>query len=654
MTHYDTPYNRSLARSQRLYDYADIKQDEQDIYNSQPLNGGLVDGGYSGGALPADIAEEIPENRIVGGTMRGAEMADVLAPSGRKDIMRPAIQNRVAKTGGRRHMKKRGYGEGDVKGGEKDDSDSDSERKVGGDFFNDLISTVGNVAQTAAHILPLFGMGEPSGGAKGKRKVKLSKAQMEKLLMAIALRDKKRGRGLSGGDQIMDTDHPALTGAITGNMGSSGKHNMNTNAVMGNGQVSGGIDFGALFRKIDNRTQGMAQRGLDLARKGCDYIGQGEPSGGANLTDIASALWNSLDDDEEVKQAEKVLKYKKLGPWSSYSGSGAGRYDMPELLGMDGGMYNKAAYGMGQPSGGGVISDLGIPGISQLAGLFGLGQPSGGGQGAISGGADEDEIIKSFLGGRMPSEVPKEEKQMLMRKALADAQLANEVKTAMERMKSGQGLSGGNLPMMERMVGGDFFNDLVSTIGNVAQTAAHVLPLFGLGQPSGGSAYGQLGRRLAGGAIEDGMPFNSPPPSYYPSNTPITGGRLPPNGVSSPYDMEDLQRAVALSNLASQGSGMSGGRRLLLKPQMRGSTMSGFGQPSGGDQADLDYQPMEQEIETSGSSGDKKERGDTKGGKKPRGSSSRNAIVAKVMREKGMKLVEASKYVKAHNLYKGK
>jgi len=279
---------------------------------------------------------------------------------------------------------------------------------------------------------------------------------------------------------------------------------------------------------------------------------------------------------------------------------------------------------------------------------------------------DEDEIMKSFLGGRRPSEVPKEEKNMLMRKALADAQLASEVKMAMERAMSGRGLSGGELPMMERMVGGDFFNDLIGTVGNVAQTAGHLLPLFGLGQPSGGSGYGNLRHRLQGGAIEDGMPFNSPPPSMYYSNTPITGSGM---SGGAGYDMEDLQKAVMLNQAMSQaGAGLSGGmmdggrlragRQLLLKEQMRGSSLSGMGQPSGGDQADLDYQPMKAEYETQGSYGDPDERGDTKGkgqpsgGKKARGSSSRNAIVAKVMREKGMKLVEASKYVKAHNLYK--
>jgi len=654
MTSYDTPYNRQLGRAQRLYDYADIDQDREDIDNSQPLNGGLVDGGnaYSGGSLPADIADEIPENKIVGGQRRGAEMSDIIAPSGRKDIMRPAIK------GGK---KMKGKGEGLVKGG---------------DFFNDLIGTVGNVAQTAGHLLPLFGLGSPSGGAKMKRK--LTKGQMEKLLKAIAMRDAKRGRGqgaMSGGDQIMDTDDAQLLQPSFTNMGHSGRHNLNTNAVMGNG-MSGGIDFGRLF----NQGKALANQGLSYARQGCKVLGNGQPSGGN----------------------------AQGRPYDFYEGMGEER--------PVGGMYNKMAY-----NGSGVISDLGIPGISQIAGLFGLGQPSGGQS------PDEDEIMKSFLGGRRPSEVPKEEKNMLMRKALADAQLASEVKMAMERAMTGRGLSGGELPMMERMVGGDFFNDLIGTVGNVAQTAGHLLPLFGLGQPSGGSGLGNLRHRLKGGAIEDGMPFNSPPPSMYYSNTPITGGGM---SGGAGYDMEDLQKAVMLNQAMSQapmmasgqpsggqmvggrqmrggdffndligtvgnvaqtaghllplfglgqpsggmmdmpmssseleqnavsGGRMRRGRHLLLKPQMRGSSLSGMGQPSGGDQADLDYQPMKAEYETQGSYGDPDERGDTKGkgepsgGKKPRGSSSRNAIVAKVMREKGMKLVEASKYVKAHNLYK--
>jgi len=672
MTSYDTPYNRQLGRAQRLYDYADIDQDRQDIEDSSPLNGG---------SLPADIADEIPENKIVGGQRRGAEMSDILHPSGQIS----KVAGRGQPSGGKKKMK--GKGEGLVKGG---------------DFFNDLIGTVGNVAQTATHLLPLFGLGQPSGGAKTKRK--LTKGQMEKLLKAIAMRDAKRGKGLSGGDQIMDTDDAQLLQPTFTNIGHSGRHNLNTNAVMGNG-MSGGIDFGRLF----NQGKHLANQGLSLARQGCKVLGNGQPSGG-NAQGRPYDFYEGLGEERPVGGMYNKMAYddsKSGGSWA------LARLFAPELsIPYDLLTGKNPITGEGQPSGGGVISDLGIPGISQIAGLFGLGQPSGGQS------PDEDEIVKSFLGGRKASDVPKEEKNMLMRKALADAQLASEVKMAMERAMTGRGLSGGELPMMERMVGGDFFSDLLGTVGNVAQTAGHLMPLiskFGFGQPSGGSGLGNLRHRLKGGAIEDGMPFNSPPPSYYPSNTPITGSGM---SGGAGYDMEDLQKAVMLNQAMSQAPMMasgqpSGGRRhmrggadafdengfnfgnflsgfgqpsggmmdipmssselqqnavsggrmrkghqLLLKPQMRGSSLSGMGQPSGGDQADLDYQPMKAEYETQGSYGDPDERGDTKGkgqpsgGKKPRGSSSRNAIVAKVMRDKGMKLVEASKYVKAHNLYK--
>ena len=100
MTSYDTPYNRQLGRAQRLYDYADIDQDRQDIEENGPLNGG---------SLPADIADEIPENKIVGGMRgvsgeRGAEMSDILHPSGQ--ISKVAI-GRGSPSGGMSHLKRK-------------------------------------------------------------------------------------------------------------------------------------------------------------------------------------------------------------------------------------------------------------------------------------------------------------------------------------------------------------------------------------------------------------------------------------------------------------------------------------------------------------------------------------------------------------------
>ena len=365
-------------------------------------------------------------------------------------------------------------------------------------------------------------------------------------------------------------------------------------------------------------------------------------------------------------------------------------------------------------------------GDDSMMGLFGQGgQPSGGLGYREVGGQDtsEDDVVRSFLGGRAPSEVPRGEKMMLMKKALADAQMASEMKRMMMANRSGRGLSGGDMPMLDRMVGGDFWSDFgngfMSVINPVLDIAGKVAPLLAAGQPSGGdhySGYGvnpiysRQGRGLSGGAIEDSYLYGSPPVTRYDSNTPITGGGQPSGGQSN---MNQLQKAIMMNNQLAQGmgqpsggqadrmiggmynkaaypnsemsamgqpsggfdfgalfnkakgladkglgyarqgckvigngqpSGGAAGRQLLLKPMMYGTSMTGAG-TSGGDQADLDYMPSLNET-----SEDSAGKGQPSGGK--RKASARNAIVSKVMRDKGMKLVEASKYVKAHNLYK--
>jgi hypothetical protein len=60
MTSYDTPYNRQLARTQRLYDYSDINQDRADILDNGPLNGG---------SLPADIGLQGGQADPMGGCL---------------------------------------------------------------------------------------------------------------------------------------------------------------------------------------------------------------------------------------------------------------------------------------------------------------------------------------------------------------------------------------------------------------------------------------------------------------------------------------------------------------------------------------------------------------------------------------------------------
>lgn len=86
MTSYDTGYNRDLARSQRLYDYANIKNDTLN-YNMGPTHqGGGMSGGEEGMGRPfSDIASK--GRGMSGGVRRGAELADIASPSGQFSVV---------------------------------------------------------------------------------------------------------------------------------------------------------------------------------------------------------------------------------------------------------------------------------------------------------------------------------------------------------------------------------------------------------------------------------------------------------------------------------------------------------------------------------------------------------------------------------------
>ena len=85
MTSYDTTYNRDLARSQRLYDYANIKNDTLN-YNMGPTHQG---GGMSGGAdmMGRPFSDVAKGMGYSGGVRRGAEFADMASPSGQFSVV---------------------------------------------------------------------------------------------------------------------------------------------------------------------------------------------------------------------------------------------------------------------------------------------------------------------------------------------------------------------------------------------------------------------------------------------------------------------------------------------------------------------------------------------------------------------------------------
>jgi hypothetical protein len=87
---------------------------------------------------------------------------------------------------------------------------------------------------------------------------------------------------------------------------------------------------------------------------------------------------------------------------------------------------------------------------------------------------------------------------------------------------------------------------------------------------------------------------------------------------------------------SKMGKGMSGGRQLVPVANMKASYMAGLGRSGGGGSG-------------GGGSGGGGSGGGVSGGKAS--GMKRGDIVKRVMAERGLKMIEASKYVKEHNLY---
>ena len=331
--------------------------------------------------------------------------------------------------------------------------------------------------------------------------------------------------------------------------------------------MSGGVRRGAELSDV-SRPQGLTGQMLARApvakgnRKGSALLagsGKGTLRGGERMTgDNYTPNWKQIEAEQAksgfIGNGGRRKKGERLAmKIAELQGKGAGTYGMPALLGMEGS---------------GPISDLGIPGLSQIASLFGLGVSGGNAPGADDPAfrtpapkAMPEALASAFLGGRHPSQVNKEEKKMLFFKALADAKLHHELA---KMMKHGKGLSGGAAPLLcgLGLSGGDFFNDLIGTIGNVAQTAAHVAPLFGLGnevEREVGGAY----QPMQGTGLTDMPSVNATPVRYSYGKMANVAGMA--NGAGKPRNMAAKK--------------IRGGY-LQPPPTQVGVSMSGMGQDS--------------------------------------------------------------------------
>ena len=370
-----------------------------------------------------------------------------------------------------------------------DDVDFAQRGMRGGDFLDDLLSGLNKGAQIANTSLDLYNkVGQTFG---------------------------KKGMGMSGGvrrgAELSDVMAPqGVTGQMLARKRSSNKGSA---LLAGSGRkLTGGERMTG-----DNYTPNWREIEAEQAKDG--FIGAGDMQGGDFFSDLLSGINSVAGVISPIAQIAGKFgagesgsgkKPRKIGKRlamkiAELQGRGAGTYGMPALLGMEGS---------------GPISDLGIPGLSQIAGLFGLGMSGGAADGADDPAFDtpapqaySKALATAFLGGRKPSSVSKAEKKMLFMKALADAKMHQEL----GKMMRGKGMSGGAAPLMcgLGLSGGDFFGDLIGTIGNVAQTAAHVAPLFGLGdmdddEDMDGGAY----QPMQGSGLTDMPGLNATPVRY--------------------------------------------------------------------------------------------------------------------------------------------
>lgn len=456
-------------------------------------------------------------------------------------------------------------------------------------FFDDLLSGLNTAANVANTSLDLYDKTRKTFGSKGM-------GMSGGVRRGAELSDVMAPQGRTG---QMLARAPIAKGSKKGNA-----------LLAGSGKLHGGERMTG-----DNYTPSWRQIEAEQAKDG--FIGAGDDDmdggdgymhGGDFLSDFADGFQKGFKGTMDVagklvpflpmlglgqsggkkmSKAQQMRLAKKIMAMQSRRGAGAGTYGMPALLGMEGS---------------GPISDLGIPGLSQVAQLFGLGMSGGAAEGAqdpaFSTPAPQ-ALATAFLGGRHPSSVPKAEKKMLFLKALADAKMHHEL----GNMMKGKGVSGGmynkaaygEMPLLQGLglSGGDFFSDLVGTIGNVAQVAGPIMNIaskFGAGEGEDEREVGGAYRPMQGHGLTDMPALNATPsrysygkmgniagmangagkPSKTPKNKIIKGGYLQPpptqvgvsmSGMGSHTSDEDSEEEMEGGDDDRQvGCGVSGGR----------------------------------------------------------------------------------------------
>lgn len=536
MTAYDTTYNRSLAQSQRLYDYANIKNDTQQ-YNMGPTHQG---GGMSGGM---NCGMGRPFSDVMsGGVRRGAELADMASPSGQFSVP----SGRASKEGSGMSGGGQSGGRRLVKGSAEAKAYMASIRKKkgkgasGAGFFDDVLGGLSKVGQIAGQVLPVAsqgydlykkvkgkGMSGGSGDVYGMPELLGRTTQVLegrggtdgfpsgfKDNKPLSMAGGRRGRGMSGGAVPLKSQ---LVGILD-------------DRTLGNGQSGGGMSGGDFWSDFGDGFMSVIKPVSQVVGAIAPFLGAGQSGGRHRLklkpemygTSMTGSGEHCCDDDviggkrpHLVKGSAEAKAYmasirKKKGKGLSGGGImepavsaevGQPRYSYGQMADTAGKSNVGSGGGRrGRGMSGGALSYQGNMAMADAMGDIFSGMGNSGGRqvgcgysGGNNGVSSELSLSsaaiplqEAFLGGRRVQDVPRDEKLMLMKKALADYAMMKQFKKHLNARQGG-GYSGGNGlanndmdSLVDRdftgagMSGGDFWGDL----GGVAQNLLPLLPML--------------------------------------------------------------------------------------------------------------------------------------------------------------------------------
>ena len=470
MTAYDTTYNRDLARSQRLYDYANIKNDTLQ-YNMGPTHqgGGMSGGMNCGMGRPfSDVAKGMGYS---GGVRRGAELADMASPSGQFSVPSGrAAKEGSGMSGGRRPKLVKGSAEA------KAYMASIRKKKGNGAGVYGMPELLGRTTQV------LEGRGGTDGFPSGFKD--------------------NNANAMSGGAVPLKQQ---LRGILDDRTLGNGKLTIQHGAGMSGGDFWS--DFGDGFMSV---IKPVSQVVGAIA----PFLGAGQSGGNAGVSSELALMSGSTPLAEaflggrkpaDVPNDEKVMLMKKALADYAMMKQFKKHINARQGGGMSGGNYGLAnsAIPMGMGMSGGALSYEGNMAMADAMGdiFSGMGESGGRQVGCgMSGGKSHKLKLKpemygtSMTGNGKDSESDSDEEEMKGgRRRLVKGSAEAKAYMASIRKKKGRGMSGGGI--MEPAVSAEVGQPRYS-YGQMADTAGK----SNVG--SGGGASG--GRRRRGKGMSGG------------------------------------------------------------------------------------------------------------------------------------------------------